>query len=112
MPASDSPRRGGPNRPDRPGKPPAPAPPPVPEMPAPEPVELTEADLVAVEEQSRAQRNGEKLRTRAKNALTGNKDYLDAANPNAQQTAAQVKALTRQVNALIRLTVNELDADD
>lgn len=49
------------------------------------------------------------LTTRASAALTGNASFLAIATPTAAQVAAQVKALTRQVNALIRLQVGALD---
>lgn len=45
------------------------------------------------------------LHARARTALAGNATYLALATPTAAQTTAQVKALTRQINALIRLVV-------
>lgn len=45
------------------------------------------------------------LHTKARRALTGNATYLALTTPTNAQVAAQVKALTRQTNALIRLLV-------
>lgn len=43
-------------------------------------------------------------------ALADNTAFLAIASPSAAQNAAQIKALTRQVNKLIRLAVGQLDA--
>jgi hypothetical protein len=51
------------------------------------------------------QDNALTLRDRAVQALAVNAIYLGRSNPTAAQNAAQVQALTRQVNALIRLLV-------
>ena len=45
------------------------------------------------------------LHTKARQALAGNAAFLALATPTNAQTTAQVKALTRQTNALIRLLV-------
>lgn len=45
------------------------------------------------------------LHAKARKALTANAAYLALATPTNAQVAAQVKALTRQTNALIRLLV-------
>lgn len=53
--------------------------------------------------------NGTTIRDRAATALTGNSTFLAKSAPTNLETIAQVKALTRQVNGLIRLTINQLD---
>lgn len=45
------------------------------------------------------------LHTRARQAYTANRTYLATANPTNAQIAAQVRSLTRQNQALIRLAV-------
>lgn len=48
----------------------------------------------------------------AKTALGNNITYLGVTSPTNAQVVAQVKALTRQVNGLIRLTINQLDGNE
>jgi hypothetical protein len=50
------------------------------------------------------------LRQNARAALVGNATFLALAAPTAAQNAAQVKALTRQVDGLIRVALAELSA--
>lgn len=49
--------------------------------------------------------NAGSLEAKARAALTGNGTYLALAAPTNAQTVAQVKALTRQMTALIRLSL-------
>jgi hypothetical protein len=52
--------------------------------------------------------NRRTLEARARAALADNAAFLAIASPTAGQNAAQAKALTRQVNALIRLALHDV----
>lgn len=52
------------------------------------------------------------LEQRAATALANNRDFLALTTPTNAQTLAQVKALTRQNTALIRLVLGALDSTD
>lgn len=54
--------------------------------------------------------NRRALITKAQAALTTNATYLALAAPTTAQNTAQIKALTREVNALIRLLTKALDS--
>lgn len=67
-------------------------------------------DAAAAAAQAVLDGNAATLRNRAQTALAANATFLALASPTAAQVATQTKALTRQVNALIRLAVNALDS--
>lgn len=48
------------------------------------------------------------LETKLTAAVAANKTFLALSSPTAAQVGAQVKSLTRQVNALLRLRLNAL----
>lgn len=56
--------------------------------------------------------NGTTLRNQAAAALATNRSFLALAAPTNAQTIAEVKALARQVNALIRLELDDLSGTD
>lgn len=56
--------------------------------------------------------NADTLRRRTESALESNRAFLAIANPTPAQTAAQVKTLTRECSAVIRLLLGRLDATD
>lgn len=68
-----------------------------------EPEDPIPADLVA------AAINRRELTAKIAAALSNNQDYLALAPPTATQLATQVKALTRQVNGLLRMVGERLD---
>lgn len=52
------------------------------------------------------------VQTQAANALANNRTFVALASPTNAQVVAQVKALTRQNNGIIRLLLNQLDGTD
>ena len=52
------------------------------------------------------------IRDKATTALGTNTTFLGLTSPTNAQNAAQIKALTRQVNGLIRLTIRRLDGTE
>lgn len=56
--------------------------------------------------------NRRTILTQAAAALEANATFLAVASPTNAQNAAQIKALTRQVNKLIRLTIDKFDGTD
>lgn len=56
--------------------------------------------------------NESTIRAQAAQALATNRAFLAIATPTNAQTLAQVKALTRQTNGIIRLLLGALDGTD
>ena len=56
--------------------------------------------------------NREDLETKARNALQANQTFLAIGSPTNAQTLAQVRLLTRETSALIRLLLNALDTTE
>lgn len=56
--------------------------------------------------------NAESLRRQVNAALEANRSFLAIANPTPPQTAAQVKLLTQECSALIRLLIGRLEGPD
>jgi hypothetical protein len=70
---------------------------------------------VDAEEEFRAENragNADDLREQLERALEANREFLSIPNPTPPQTAAQVKALTRDCAALIRLVLGRLETID
>lgn len=65
-------------------------------------------DEIARDADATAESNATTLQGLARAALVGNKAFLNLASPTNAQTLAQVRALTRQNNALIRLATRSL----
>ena len=53
--------------------------------------------------------NGTTIRSQANTALDNNRTYLAVATPTVAQVTAQVRALTQQMNGVIRLVLGKLD---
>lgn len=52
------------------------------------------------------------IEDRARTALATNRTFLGLSSPTNAQNAAQIKALTRQMNGVIRLLLGQLDGTD
>lgn len=59
-----------------------------------------------------AESNRETLIAQARAALAANRAFLATGTPTVAQNGAQIKALTRQMNAVIRLLVGDLSGTD
>ena len=57
-----------------------------------------------------ARKNEATIRDRMRTALAVNDTYIARTSPTNAQTVAQVKALSRQNNAIIRLLLRQLDS--
>lgn len=76
-------------------------------------VELTPAQakaIVATDSSVIAETNKRSLEDKATQAIELNNTYLARTSPTAAQTTAQVKLLTRENNAIIRLLLKKLDS--
>jgi hypothetical protein len=71
-------------------------------------------DVKSAVQQRMGSRNGneETLRNQAVQAMKGNRDFVALAAPTNPQTLAQVKALSRQMNGVLRMLLGELDDTD
>lgn len=56
--------------------------------------------------------NADALRDRTSAALEANRKFLANANPTPPQTAAQVRLLTQECSAVIRLLLGRLEGTD
>ena len=76
--------------------------------------DLTPAVVQAVQQRMESRNaNEETLRNQAITAMQGNRDFLNiAGTPTNAQVLAQVKALTRQNNGIIRQLLGFLDGID
>lgn len=70
------------------------------------------AQLAAQDTADAQANNSVTLRQQAAAALAGNRTYVALASPTNAQTTAQVKALSRQVNGVIRLLLGQFDGTD
>ena len=75
--------------------------------------DLTPLEVAAVQRRIASRNaNEEELRRLAEVALVNNRDFLAIASPTQVQTLAQVKALSRQNNGVIRMLLGFLDGTD
>jgi hypothetical protein len=70
------------------------------------------ADKAARVLASTADSNASTIKSQVAAAITANKAYVANQTPTTAQTTAQVKALSRQVNGVMRLLTGQLDATD
>jgi hypothetical protein len=76
--------------------------------------DLTPAEVSAVQQRMESRNaNEETLRNQAIVAMQGNRDFLNIpGTPTNAQVLAQVKALSRQSNGVIRMLLGQLDGTD
>jgi hypothetical protein len=56
--------------------------------------------------------NRDSMREKARQAVTSNNNYLALNSPNNSQNLAQIRSLTRQINALIKLEFDDVSSSD
>lgn len=56
--------------------------------------------------------NAATIRTQLDAAIAANRDFLAVGSPTAAQTVTQTRAMARQLNGLLRLTLGALDGTD
>ncbi|QOT19748.1 hypothetical protein [Paenarthrobacter sp. YJN-5] len=71
--------------------------------------ENTDADARLTDATAKATTQADLL-SKMQTALAGNVEFLNLAAPTQAQSLAQIKALTRQVNAAMRYLTNNLDS--
>ena len=71
---------------------------------------MVSEEIVVVD--TTAETSEELIRTRAAAALLTNRTYLALAAPVGADNLAQIRALTRQNNGLLRMLLNNLDGVD
>lgn len=75
--------------------------------------DLTAAQVLAVKARAESKNtNEETLRTQAHTALQANRDFIAIVTPTNAQVLAQVKALSKQSNGVIRMLLAQLDGTD
>lgn len=77
--------------------------------------DVPQADLeaaIAAHNPPDYQANRSTLEARAVTAMQGNRDFLSLSSPSNAQVLAQVRALSRQNNGIIRLILGRLDGTD
>ena len=68
--------------------------------------------LLALLQAKRDNPNRLDMITKLRTNIADNKTYLETPSPTADQRNTQVRMLTRQVNRLIRLAINDLTATE
>lgn len=69
-----------------------------------------DTDGTVPQEFTTAQNNRDSLVSKARQALTVNDAYLALSDPTNSQNLAQIRAVTRECSALIRLLLGQLDS--
>lgn len=74
--------------------------------------QMATADAAFQQQVVTARTNRSAIEDAARVALTTNRTYIGKASPSAAETTAEVKALARQNNGIIRLLLGLLDGTD